>query len=255
MAADPWIGAYTPIIGVYTPMSTGAGAPQRSRTVVGFGARLQQGMYMTPDEPGRDSDGTLPHDPSRREFVTLSAAAGLAVTTRAVAAADASVVEQDVVIQTPDGHCDAAFFHPASGAHPGVLVWTDIFGLRPAFRDLGRRPAAAGYAVLVPTPFYRTAKAPVFSDVGSFNFQSESDRAKLPPLTSPLSAPGATESDAKAYIGFLDTQSPVNKSKSIGSQGYCMGGPLMLRTAAAVPERVGAGASFYGGGLGCATRD
>ena len=204
---------------------------------------------MTPDEPARDSDGTLPHDPSRRKFVTLSAAAGLAVTTRAVAAADASVVEQDVVIQTADGHCDAAFFYPARGAHPGVLVWTDIFGLRPAFRDLGRRLAAEGYAVLVPNPFYRTAKAPVFSDVGSFNFQNESDRAKLPPLTGPLNAPGATESDAKAYIGFLDTQSPVNKSKSIGSQGYCMGGPLMLRTAAAVPERVGAGASFHGGGL------
>jgi carboxymethylenebutenolidase len=204
---------------------------------------------MTSDERTRDSAGMLPHDPSRREFVTLSAAAGLAATTGVVSAAGSDVIEQDVVIQTPDGNCDAAFLHPVSGTHPGVLVWTDIFGLRPVFRDLGRRLAAEGYAVLVPNPFYRTAKAPVFSDVASFNFQNESDRAKLPPLTGPLNAPGAAESDAKAYVAFLDAQSPVNKSKKVGSQGYCMGGPLMFKTAAAVPERIGAGASFHGGGL------
>jgi carboxymethylenebutenolidase len=103
--------------------------------------------------------------------------------------------------------------------------------------------------VLIPNPFYRTAKSPLFTDVPSFNFQSDADRAKLPPLTGPLDAPGAVESDAKAYIGFLDAQPQVNKSKKIGSQGYCMGGPLMIRTAAAIPERVGAGASFHGGGL------
>ena len=204
---------------------------------------------MTHHERGRDPAAATPHDPSRRDFVTLSAAVGLAASTGAVAASEPRVVEQDVTIQTADGSCDAAYFHPATGSHPGVLVWTDIFGLRPTFRELGRRLAAEGYAVLVPNPFYRTAKSPVFEDVSSFDFQNEADRAKLPPLTGPLTAAGATESDAKAYIAFLDTQGQVNRSKKIGSQGYCMGGPLMMRTAAAVPERVGAGASFHGGGL------
>jgi carboxymethylenebutenolidase len=204
---------------------------------------------MTPDEHTQHADSAQPHDPSRREFVTLSAVAGLAASAGVVSAAGTDVIEQDVLIQTADGSCDAAFFHPATGTHPGVLVWTDIFGLRPAFRELGKRLAAEGYAVLVPNPFYRSAKAPVFSDVGSFNFQSETDRAKLPPLTGPLNAPGAIESDARAYVAFLDSQGPVGKSKKIGVQGYCMGGPPTLKSAAAVPERIGAGATFHGGGL------
>jgi carboxymethylenebutenolidase len=204
---------------------------------------------MTPEEQNRKSDAASPDDRSRREFVTLSAAVGLAASTGAMSAAAANVIETDVSIPTPDGNCDGVFFHLANGSHPGVLVWTDVFGLRPVYRDLGRRLASVGYSVLVPNPFYRTGKAPLFTDVSSFNFQSEADRAKLPPLTEPLSAPGAVESDAKAYIAFLDAQPQVNKSKKIGSQGYCAGGPHMLRTAAAVPERVGAGASFHGGGL------
>jgi carboxymethylenebutenolidase len=204
---------------------------------------------MTPDEQTHRADSAQPHDPSRREFVTMSAAAGLAAGAGVVSAAGTHVIEQDVLIQTADGSCDAAFFHPATGTHPGVLVWTDIFGLRPAFRELGRRLATEGYAVLVPNPFYRSAKAPVFSDVGSFNFQSETDRAKLPPLTGPLNAPGAIESDAQAYVAFLDSQGPVSKSKKIGAQGYCMGGPPTLKTAAAAAERIGAGATFHGGGL------
>jgi carboxymethylenebutenolidase len=204
---------------------------------------------MTHEGHDRTSDAASPDDRSRREFVTLSAAVGLAASTGAMSAAAANVIETDVTIPTPDGSCDGAFFHLANGSHPGVLVWTDVFGLRPVYRDLGRRLASVGYSVLVPNPFYRTAKAPVFTDVPSFNFQSDADRAKLPPLTGPLSAPGAVESDAKAYIAFLDAQPQVNKSKKIGSQGYCSGGPHMIRTAAAVPERVGAGASFHGGGL------
>jgi carboxymethylenebutenolidase len=204
---------------------------------------------MGHDEPGRESDGATPDDRSRRDFVTLSAALGLAASTRALSAASASVVERDVTIPMSTGTCDAALFHPAGGTHPGVLIWTDIFGLRPVFRAMGRRLAAEGYCVLVPNPFYRTARSPVFTDVGSFNFQSDSDRAKLPPLTGPLMAPGAVESDAQAYVGFLDAQPQTNRSRKIGSQGYCMGGPLMLRTAAERPDRVGAGASFHGGGL------
>jgi carboxymethylenebutenolidase len=103
--------------------------------------------------------------------------------------------------------------------------------------------------VLVPNPFYRTAKAPVFDNASSFDFGSEADRAKLPPLTGPLNGPGAVERDAIAYVAFLDAQKEVDKAKKIGTQGYCMGGPLVVRTAAAVPDRVGAGGSFHGGGL------
>ena len=187
-------------------------------------------------------------DPSRREFVALCAAAGLmAATGSATAAGD--IVATDVNIKTPDGTCDAAFFHPATGAHPGVVIWTDVFGLRPTFREFGKRLAAEGYAVLVPNPFYRTAKAPLFDDPSKFDFSNADNRSKLQSLTAPAMAPGAVEKDATTYVKWLDTQAAVDRHKKIGTQGYCMGGPLVLRTAAAVPERVGAGASFHGGGL------
>ncbi|HEX5432491.1 MAG TPA: dienelactone hydrolase family protein [Bryobacteraceae bacterium] len=159
------------------------------------------------------------------------------------------ITETDVEIKTPDGTCDAAFIHPSTGSHPGVLIWTDAFGLRPVFRDMARRLAAEGFSVLVPNPFYRVAKAPVFTDVASFNFQNPEDRAKLGPLMGSVSAAGAAETDAAAYIGFLDAQKQIDRSKKIGTQGYCMGGPLIVRTAAAMPGRVGAAASFHGGGL------
>ncbi|HEY6452579.1 MAG TPA: dienelactone hydrolase family protein [Steroidobacteraceae bacterium] len=207
---------------------------------------------MTADEKQRDGDArgsASPDDRSRRDFVAKSAAFGMAASTASIPAAGLDVLEKNVEIITRDGSCDAVFIHPATGAYPGVLIWTDIFGLRPAFRAMGRRLATAGYAVLVPNPFYRTARAPIFDNASSFNFQSESDRAKLPPLTGPLAVPGATESDAQAYIGFLDRQPQVNTKKKMGTQGYCWGGPQMLRTAAAVPDRIGAGASFHGGGL------
>ena len=142
------------------------------------------------------------NDLSRRDFVAQSAlllAAGSGVSH----AAGSHVVETDVDIATRDGRCDAAFFYPSSGAHPGVIIWTDVFGLRPAYREFGRRLASLGYTVLVPNPFYRTQKAPVFDDVSTFNFQSDADRAKLPPLTGPLNQPGAAESDAVAYVNFL----------------------------------------------------
>ena len=189
------------------------------------------------------------HEHTRREFVGWSAAAGLVAATPSIAGAPGAVVEQDVLIKTADGTCDAAFYHPRKGSHAGVLVWTDIFGLRPAFRELGKRLASSGYAVLVPNPFYRTAKSPVFTDIATFNFMNEADRARLPPLVSPLNAAGAAESDARAYLAFLDAQPSVSKSRKLGTQGYCMGGPLVLKTAAAVPERVGAAATFHGGGL------
>jgi len=186
------------------------------------------------------------NDLPRRDFVAMSvAAAGLAA---AGSASAASVVETDVEIKTPDGTCDAAFIHPASGSHAGVLLWPDAFGLRPSMREMAKRLAAQGYSVLVPNPFYRVSKAP-FTDASNFNFQNADDMAKLRPLMASVNAPGNAEKDAVAYITFLDAQKQVNKSKKIGTQGYCMGGPLVMKTCATVPDRVGAGASFHGGGL------
>jgi len=115
-------------------------------------------------------------------------------------------------------------------------------------REMAKRLAAEGYSVLVPNPFYRVSKAP-FTDASNFNFQNPEDRAKLTPLMGSVNAPGAAEKDAVAYIAFLDAQKQVNKSKKIGTQGYCMGGPLVMKTSATVPDRVGAGGSFHGGGL------
>src|SRR5881396_3478420 len=187
-------------------------------------------------------------DLSRRDFLALSVAAGLAAAAGSTLAAAQQVVETDVTIKTPDGTCDAAFIHPRTGSHPGVLIWADAFGLRPAMRDIGKRIAAEGYSVLVPNPFYRVTKAPGI-DITHFSFQNQADMQKLQGLMGPLNAPGGVEKDAAAFIAFLDQQKEVNKTKKIGTQGYCMGGPLVVRTAAAVPGRVGAGASFHGGGL------
>ena len=183
----------------------------------------------------------------RRDFVGLSLGTGLAAAAVA-SAAEPDVVEINVEIKTPDGTCDAAFIHPKSGSHAGVLVWPDAFGLRPATRDIGKRLAAAGYSVLVPNPFYRVSKAP-FTDASGFDFQNPADMAKLRPLMASVNAPGNAEKDAAAYVAFLDAQKEVDKAKKIGTQGYCMGGPLVMKTAAALPDRVGAGASFHGGGL------
>jgi carboxymethylenebutenolidase len=207
------------------------------------------------DEQDKDDDGSPSSserpasDVSRRDFVTMSIAAGLAVAAGSASAAGMPVVETNVEVKTPDGTCDAVFIHPTSGSHPGVLIWPDAFGLRPAMRDIGKRIAAEGYSVLVPNPFYRVAKAPVVQDPSSFDFQNPADMAKLRPLMASVNAPGAAEKDAAAYVAFLDAQAQVNTAKKIGTQGYCMGGPLVVRTAAALPGRIRAGASFHGGGL------
>jgi carboxymethylenebutenolidase len=191
---------------------------------------------------------TQPSDIGRREFAAFSVAAGLAATAGSSAAADMDVVETDVEIKTPDGTCDAAFIHPKTGSYAGVLVWPDAFGLRPAMRGIGKRMAAEGYSVLVPNPFYRVAKAP-FSTASNFSFQNPDDMAKLRPLMASVTAPGNAEKDAAAYVAFLDAQKEVDKAKRIGTQGYCMGGPLVVKTSATLPDRIGAGASFHGGGL------
>jgi carboxymethylenebutenolidase len=183
---------------------------------------------------------------TRRDFVTMTVAAGLA----AAAGSDVTaqqVVEKNVDIKTPDGTCDAAFIHPASGAHPAVIIWPDAFGLRPSMRDMAKRLAAAGYSVLVPNPFYRLAKSPVYEDASKVDFQTE--RAKITPLMGSIQADGTVERDAPTFVAWLDMQKEVDRNKKIGTQGYCMGGGLVVRTAAAVPSRIGAGASFHGGGL------
>jgi carboxymethylenebutenolidase len=204
---------------------------------------------MTDDKADHETNPDAPSDPSRREFVALSVAAGIAAAAGPLSAAALPVVEQNVEIKTADGLCDAAFIHPATGSHPGVLIWPDAFGLRPSMRDIAKRLAAEGYSVLVPNPFYRMAKAPVFQDASSFSFQNPADMAKLQPLMASVNAPGVAEKDAVAYVAFLDAQPQVDKAKKIGTQGYCMGGPLVVKTAATVPNRVGTGASFHGGGL------
>src|SRR5436190_8491181 len=177
---------------------------------------------------------------TRKQFGVMLGA-GVAMLLPQVANAVA-VTDSEVTVMTPDGSADCYFVHPASGTAPAVLVWPDIFGLRPAFRQMGKRLAESGYSVLVVNPFYRTKKAPT-AEAGA--------KTPIPDLL-PL-AQGLTETthmtDAKAFIAWLDRQSSVAKNRKIGTQGYCMGGPIALRTAAAVPARVGAVGSFHGGGL------
>ncbi len=163
------------------------------------------------------------------------------------AAAAQPVTERDVEIKTPDGVADAALIYPqATGAWPAVLLWSDIMGLRPVLREMGRRLAGEGYVVLIPNVYYRVKRAPAVE--GPFNFNNPDDRAKLTPLRASLTPDGVTR-DAAAYVAFLDAQPQTNKKARIGTQGYCMGGPLAFQTAAVAPDRVGAVASFQGGGL------
>ena len=182
---------------------------------------------------------------SRRAFGALSAGAGLAMLLpRAEAAMD--VTAANVEVPTPDGTADCYFVHPASGAHPGVLVWPDALGLRPAFEQMGRRLAESGYAVLVVNPYYRRARAPVVEEGASF--RDEATRKVIMPLMRSLSAE-TNVTDASAFVAFLDAQDAVDGARKMGTTGYCMGGAMTMRTAAAFPERIGAGASFHGGRL------
>jgi carboxymethylenebutenolidase len=177
---------------------------------------------------------------TRKQF-GMMLGAGMAMMLPPVANA-AAVTESDVNVPTPDGTADCYFVHPASGSAAGVLVWPDIFGLRPAFRQMGKRLAESGYSVLVVNPFYRVKKAPTAEAGAATPIDS------VRPLAQGLNETTQT-TDAKAFIAWLDTQSSVSKTRKIGTQGYCMGGPIAFRTAGAVPDRVGAVASFHGGGL------
>jgi carboxymethylenebutenolidase len=193
-----------------------------------------------------DLDEFSRHRPlSRREFGAMAVGVGMAAALPRLADA-AETSGADVEIKTPDGTCDAYFVHPAKGKFPGVLIWPDIFGLRPAFKDMATRLAESGYSVLVINPFYRTKKAPTAPEHADFN--DPPTRQALMELAGTLS-PQTALIDAKAFVGYLDAQGAVDKKRKIGTTGYCMGGAFVFRTAAAFADRVGAGATFHGGGL------
>jgi carboxymethylenebutenolidase len=178
---------------------------------------------------------------TRRDFGTWAASAGLLTALPAVANA-AAVTEREVTITTAEGSCDAYFVAPTSGTAPGVLVWPDVFGLRPAFRQMGRRLAESGYSVLVVNPFYRQKKAPTAAQGG------QTPIAEVMPLMQALT-PAMHLSDAKAFVAWLDAQPQVDKARKLGTTGYCMGGPIAVRTATVAPGRVGAVGTFHGAAM------
>lgn len=182
---------------------------------------------------------------NRRQFGALGVGASvIAMLPRAANAADVS--ESEVTIKTPDGTCDAHFVHPKTGAHAAILVWPDIFGLRDPFRQMSKRLAEYGYSVLTVNPFYRTQKAPTAPP--NPNFQDPATREALFKLAGTLNATTHV-TDTKAFVAWLDEQKQVDKKKKIGTEGYCMGGPMVLRAAATRADRIGAAATFHGGGL------
>ena len=182
---------------------------------------------------------------TRRKFGKISAAVGLAMLLPPVANAQ-DVTESDVEVTTSDGVADCYYVRPSSGTHPAVIVWPDILGLRPAFRAMGKRLAQSGYSVLVVNPFYRDARSPVVGEGASFG-NPEIRNIVLPMARNLNETTHFT--DARAMVAWLDRQSEVDTSRKIGTTGYCMGGPMVMRTVAAVPSRMGAGGTFHGGGL------
>ena len=183
---------------------------------------------------------------TRRQFAAAGGVAAVSAWLPGTALAAAGLVESEVSITTPDGVADAFYVHPVQGKHAAVLIWPDVFGLRDAYRLVGRRLASAGYCVLVVNPYYRSAKAPVVAADASF--QDEAVRAVLMPMARSLT-PDTNVTDAEAFIGWLDGQAAVDTGRPVGTTGYCMGGAMTMRTAAALPGRVGAGASFHGARL------
>ena len=201
----------------------------------------------------KDADAYLEEHPdmSRRDFTKLATGASMAMMLPAVANAQ-SISERDVEIRTPDGVADCHFAYPSNGSHAAVLVWPDILALRPAFREMGRRLAREGYAVLTVNPFYRDARSPVVPLGASFG-QPEIRELVLP-MARNLNAE-THFTDARTFTTWLDAQDEVDTSKGIGTTGYCMGGPMVMRTVAAVPERFAAGGTFHGGGLATGNPD
>jgi carboxymethylenebutenolidase len=201
---------------------------------------------MCDEDTEKDCAEYLKSKLSRREFNTLVAGAAMMMALPSVVGA-LEVAGKDVNVTTPDGMADCFFVHPAQGQHPGVILWPDILGLRPAFRMMATRLAESGYAVLCVNHFYRSAKAPVVTEGESFG--DSEVRARVMPYYQATATAETNLIDAKAFVSFLDTQEAVDVARKIGTTGYCMGGPIVLRTAAAVPDRIGAGATFHGSGL------
>ena len=194
-----------------------------------------------------DDKGFIVETSVTRRSVVVGLSSVAATVGLPTAALAANVVETDVTVKTADGLADAALFHPAGrGKWPAVLLWPDILGLRPVFREMGRRLAAQGYTVLVPNPFYRTRRAPIVT--GPFDFADKTAVAKLFELKATLTDSGI-DFDTKAYLAFLDRQKQVDRRKGAGVQGYCFSGPFAFRAAALRPDRVRAVATFHGGGL------
>lgn len=182
---------------------------------------------------------------SRRDFGKLGTTAAIAMMLPPVANA-VDVVEDDVMVTTPDGESDCYFVRPAAGSHAAVIVWPDIVSIRPAFRAMGKRLAESGYSVLVVNPYYRTFKGQIVPD--GKGFRDEGIRDLLMPHARSLS-PETCVTDGRAYVDWLDAQESVDTSRMIGTTGYCMTGSYVMRLAAAIPDRIGAGGSFHGGGL------
>jgi dienelactone hydrolase len=197
------------------------------------------------DEHTADDNAIFLAGVSRRQFGAMTGAAGLAMLLPAPANA-AAIAGRDVTITTADGKADAYFVAPATGRHPGVLVWPDVMGLRPAFRKMADRLAQSGYAVLVVNQFYRSTKSPFLAPGESYD--QPAVRARIAPFREALT-PDATVRDAKAFAAFIDAQPQVDRKRGMATTGYCMGGPMVLRTAAAVSNRIRAGATFHGGGF------
>ena len=199
---------------------------------------------MCDEDTNKDSEDHL-RKLSRREFGAVTAATSLAMILPPTANAR-MIASSEVLIKTRDGVCDALFVHPIEEKSPAVLMWPDILSLRPAFRLMATRLAESGYAVLCVNPYFRNSKAPVVA-VGE-SFQDESTRTKVMPMYRNLSSETHTR-DAKAFLAWLDEQDSVDSKRQMGTMGYCMGGPIVMRTAAAVPSRIGAACSYHGGGL------
>jgi carboxymethylenebutenolidase len=185
---------------------------------------------------------------SRREFAALGAAAALSAcaSNGSERPGEQELTEQTVRITTQDGIADAFFLHPAKGKWPGVIMWPDIAGLRDAMKIMARRLASSGFAVLVVNQYYRSQPAPVMESFSEF--MNPEGRKKAMALYATVTSELVTR-DAKAFVAFLDAQKAVDTRRGIGSNGYCMGGSFTVRSAAAVPGRVKAAASFHGGGL------
>jgi len=196
---------------------------------------------------GRIADTSLTRRTMMLTMTAAAAASGLSMPAFAEDSGARPVTEKNVSVKTADGSADAALFMPSGkGKWPAVLLWPDILGLRPVFREMGKRLAAQGYVVLVPNPYYRAKKAPVVE--GAFDFNSKDDMAKIMAFKAGLTD-AMVDRDSAAYITFLDAQPQTDKRKKAGVQGYCMSGPIAFRTAAVRPDRIGAVATFHPGAL------